>query len=60
MMDSNFYQKNDILSAGESTILQVIEDPHKKWYKVLLQFITFGLYKAPYQYKVKTFRDGKC
>lgn len=31
------------------------ETPHKRWYKQLLQFISFGLYKAPVQYKCKIF-----
>jgi hypothetical protein len=49
--NKNWYEKGDILdSCGHK--LKVLETPHKKWYKQLLQFISFGLYEAPIQYKV--------
>lgn len=49
----NYFNKNDIIETSNNIKLKVLETPHKKWYKQLLQFITFGLYKAPTQYKVK-------
>jgi endonuclease IV len=49
----NWFQKRDILTDDKKQELIVLETPHKKWYKQLLQFISFGLYKAPYQYKIK-------
>jgi len=56
-LSENYFYKGDFLglttSKGESYEFMVLETPHKKWYKQLLQFISFGLYKAPYQYKVK-------
>jgi hypothetical protein len=49
----NWYYRNDIIRTSDGTRLRVLESPHKKWYKQLLQFITFCLYKAPHQYKVE-------
>jgi hypothetical protein len=46
-----WFNKNEILNVG-GTRVKVLETPHKKWYKQLLQFISFGLYEAPTQYKV--------
>ena len=31
----------------------ILENPYKKWYKKVFQFVTFGIYKATYQYKCK-------
>ena len=45
--------QNDIIEIYEGIRLKVLETPHKKWYKQLLQFITFGLYKTPIMYKCK-------
>jgi hypothetical protein len=53
IFDSDYFIKGDLLLVSNNIKLEVKEDPHKKWWKILLQFITFGLYKAPYQYKVK-------
>lgn len=53
-LDSNRFSKGEIISSNYKDYLaEVMESPHKKWWKKLLQFITFGLYKAPYQYKIK-------
>lgn len=53
----NWYYKNDIIKTSEGIKLKVLETPHKKWYKQLLQFITFGLYKAPTEYKCKVIEE---
>ncbi len=45
--------KNSISDILDAKKLQVLEKPYKKWYKYLFQIITFGIYKAPYQYKCK-------
>lgn len=29
----------------------IINEPVRKWYKRVIQFITFKLYKAPWEYK---------
>lgn len=33
--------------------IRILESPKKKWYKKLLQFITLGFYKAPWEYRVE-------
>ena len=56
-LSEHSFCKGDVLglttTKDESYEFIVLETPRKKWYKQLLQFISFGLYKAPYQYKVK-------
>ena len=53
-LDSNLFDKGDIIDIGNNNYqAKVLETPHKKWYKQLFQFITFGWYKAPTQYKCK-------
>ena len=42
---------NIISNLGQEMI--VCSNPSKKWYKKLLEKLTFGIYKAPWQYKVK-------
>lgn len=51
--NDNYFHKNDMITDGKNVQLEVLEDPHKKWYKQLFQIITFGLYKAPTEYKCK-------
>lgn len=51
--EQNWFHKGDILTCDNNVKLKVLEDPHKKWWKRLFQFITFGLYKAPIEYKCK-------
>ncbi len=53
VLDGNWFNVGDIVTSGRYTGL-IINNPCKKWYKLLLQLITFGWYKAPYQYKIKT------
>ena len=54
-LDSNWFDKGDIIDIGDGEYCKaiILETPHKKWYKQLFQFITFGWYKAPTQYKCK-------
>ena len=49
----NYFNKGDILISNDGVKCKTLETPHKKWWKQILQFITFGLYKAPTQYKCK-------
>lgn len=49
----NYFNKGKIIVDATIRRLIVLETPHKKWWKQLFQFITFGLYKAPTQYKCK-------
>jgi hypothetical protein len=53
----NYFYKGDIITCGNNVKLKVLETPHKKWWKQLIQFITFGLYKASAQYKCKVLED---
>lgn len=46
-------QALNLIIGDRNYSIKVLETPHKKWYKQLLQFISFGLYKAPHQYKCK-------
>ncbi len=56
----NWLIKDHILCCIDRQKLEVLEDPTRKWWKILLQYISFNLYKAPYEYKVKIYRnDGK-
>ena len=53
-----WYYSDDLLKEGEilqifNIKLLVLETPIKKWYKQLLQSISWGLYKAPIGYKCK-------
>ena len=54
---NNYFNKNDIIMTDRGITLKVLQKPYKKWYRKLMQFITFGLYKAPYGYKVKIQND---
>lgn len=51
----DYAKSGDILDTCYVAQFKVLEKPYKKWYKKLLQFITFGWYKAPYQYKVQLY-----
>ncbi len=57
ILDSNsFFKKGDILMITNLQELEILEDPHKKWWKAFLQWITWGWYKAPHQYKVRVIK----
>ncbi len=51
----NWFSKDHLLISSTNQKLRVLEDPHRKWYRILLQWITFRWYKAPYQYKVEIY-----
>lgn len=53
IFSDNWYKKDDILKLNEVQELLVTQDPHRTWWRMFLQIITFGLYKAPWEYKVK-------
>lgn len=48
-----WFKKNDTVSCTSGIIVKILNKPRRKWYHLLLQFITFGLYEAHYGYKVK-------
>ena len=51
--EENYFYKGDVITCGRNVSLKILETPHEKWWKQLLQFITFGIYMAPTQYKCK-------
>ena len=53
LLDNNYFSKNEIIITDKNIKLKVLETPHKKWWKQLFQYITFGLYKIPTRYKCK-------
>jgi len=53
----NYFEKGEVLTVGNCGKVKVLQKPYKKWYRRLLYFITFGLYKAPWGYKVKLIKN---
>lgn len=53
-----YYSEGDQLSHCESTKLQITSKVKRKWYHLLLQWITLGCYQAPYYYTAKVLKDG--
>ena len=53
VFSENYFQKGDILTNVMNCNLRVLENPYKKWWKKLFQFITLGVYMAPTQYRCK-------
>ena len=51
--EENYFCKGDVITCGRNVKLKVLETPRKKWWKQLPQFVTFGLYMSPIQYKCK-------
>lgn len=49
----NWIKRYDILETSEGIQLRVVSTPTRTWYKLLLQWLTFGLYKAPWWYTVE-------
>lgn len=51
-MTEKFYKEHEtcILLGG---CYRVMSKPKRKWHQVLFQFITFGIYKAPWIYEIK-------
>lgn len=43
----------DTKSESKSFGGKIIKPPHRKWYKLILQYLTFGRYKAPWECKIK-------
>lgn len=49
----NWFKKNDIVININNTKLKILKTPHKTWWKKFFQFITFGVYQIPTEYKCK-------
>lgn len=54
-LTTNYFKENDVLSES----LLVLENPKRKWYKLLFQILTIGTYQAPWEYKVKRIHESK-
>lgn len=51
-LDTNWLTKNDICNNSNGQVFEIVELPYRKWYQVVFQYFTLGLYKAGYYYKV--------
>ncbi len=52
--DKNYFTENDVFIADKLPFkFEVMSNPTRKRSKRFLQFITLGIYKAPYEYTVK-------
>jgi len=47
---NNKYNKPFVIHTVK---IKALEDPYRKWWKRILEFITFRIYRAPYQYRCK-------
>ena len=54
-LTNNKYIQEELMETNVTSIINcvVTSDVKRKWYKLLLQYTTFGWYKAPYYYHVK-------
>lgn len=55
----DYTKHQQLVSNNDNYQLLMLENPYKKWYKILLEFLTLGFYKAPYQYKCKLINHDK-
>ncbi len=56
IFDSNYYSKGEILFTN-NVVVTVIKEPRRKWYHLLLQFISLGWFKANWYYELKVIQD---
>lgn len=54
-LDSDQFIKGDrvITSFQPKICLQVVSTPQRKWWHIIFKWITFGLFKPRWYYKVK-------
>lgn len=45
-----FYPNDIVVTASKNIEVVIIREPKQKWYKKLLEYITFSLYTAPWEY----------
>lgn len=50
--ESWLVEKGTIMERGSEKV-RVLTPPERKWYKRLFQFVTFGIYRCPWQYTVE-------
>jgi len=44
---------NNGIICNENTRIKIRFTLNREWYKLLFQYVTFGIYKAKYEYKCK-------
>lgn len=49
----DYFSINSFITPDTSYSFIVTSKPYRKWYKVLLQWLSLGWYKADYYYDVK-------
>ena len=54
-INEHWFAKHDILQTAEGHELIVLTPPRRKRWQRFLSRITFNLYKAPWNYRVKLF-----
>ena len=57
-IEPEYFSKGDIISVKAKKLL-VKNKPRRKWYHLILQFITFGIFKANYYYIVRVLDDNE-
>jgi len=50
---NNSNNSNNGIICDENTRIKIRFTLNRKWYKLLFQYVTFGIYKAKYEYKCK-------
>lgn len=55
----NWLKRNYILEQPNEVQCKVISEPRRIWWKVLLQYLTFGIYKAPYEYDLELIKQDE-
>ena len=52
-LSADYFAKGDKFTLYNNSTFVVRSTPKKKWYHLLFQYITFGLYRAKWSYKIK-------
>lgn len=53
----DFFQKDDTIFRQTEYVMEVLSVPKRKWYQVFFQYLSLGIYKAPYTYEVCLVKD---
>lgn len=60
-IDSDWFKVGDLLSLPDGSEIEVSADslPYRIWWKLVLQYLSLGLYKAPWIYTIKIIKYDK-
>jgi hypothetical protein len=50
---NKWFANTDIIGDGLARKMRVLENPYRKWYEVLFQYLTLGFYRASWYYKLQ-------